>query len=76
MSASEFNINDLSMSLSDEAEALAWLRRNDPVHWDEKNRFWLLTRHADVQYASRNSELFSSEPHGPWHAFESHFSMH
>ena len=75
MSASEFNINDLSMTLGDEAEALAWLRRNDPVHWDEKNQFWLLTRHADVKYASRDSELFSSEPHGPWHAFESHFSM-
>ena len=72
---SDFDFNDLSISPAEEAECLASLRRNDPVHWDEKNGFWLLTRHADVKNVSRNPELFSSEPHGPWHAFESHFSM-
>jgi cytochrome P450 family 142 subfamily A polypeptide 1 len=75
MSGSEFNINDLSLSAAEEAESFSWLRRNDPVHWDEKNGFWLLTRHADVKYVSRSPELFSSQPHGPWHAFESHFSI-
>ena len=75
MSGIDFDINDLSSSPLQEAESFSWLRRNDPVHWDEKNGCWLLSRHADVKYVSRHPELFSSEPHGPWHAFESHFSM-
>ena len=28
--------------------ALAVLRREDPVHWDAANEWWLVTRHADV----------------------------
>jgi cholest-4-en-3-one 26-monooxygenase len=39
-------------------EELAWLRANDPVHWD--GRVWGITRHADIRAASRNAELFSS----------------
>lgn len=56
-------------------EALAALRRDDPVHWDPENEWWLLTRHAEVREVSRDPELFSSEPKGPWHALEAHFSM-
>ncbi|MBJ21247.1 MAG: cytochrome P450 [bacterium] len=55
--------------------ALAELRREAPIQWDPKNEWWLLTRHADVRYVSRHSEIFSSEPKGPWHVFEGHFSM-
>jgi len=55
--------------------ALARLRREDPVHWDPVNQWWLVTRHADVREISRTPELFSSEPRGPWHVFEYHFSM-
>jgi cytochrome P450 len=55
--------------------ALAELRRGDPVHWDETNQWWLVTRHEDVREISRRPELFSSEPRGPWHVFEYHFSM-
>ncbi len=55
--------------------ALAKLRREDPVHWDPVNQWWLVTRHADVREISRIPELFSSEPRGPWHVFEYHFSM-
>jgi cytochrome P450 family 142 subfamily A polypeptide 1 len=51
------------------------LRRNSPIHWDEENQWWLITRYADVREVSRHSEIFSSEPKGPWHAFEQHFSM-
>ncbi|MBJ22098.1 MAG: cytochrome P450 [bacterium] len=75
MSGPDFDINDLSIPPDEEAESLAWLRRNDPVHWDEKNGCWLLTRHAEVKEVLRHAELFSSQPHGPWHAFESHFSI-
>jgi cytochrome P450 family 142 subfamily A polypeptide 1 len=55
--------------------AEAWLRRNDPVHWDEKNGFWLLLRHADVLQVSKQPEVFSSALKGPWHFVESHFSI-
>ena len=55
--------------------ALERLRREDPVHWDPVNQWWLVTRHADVRDISRQPELFSSEPKGPWHVFEYHFSM-
>ncbi len=55
--------------------ALALLRREDPVHWDAANQWWLVTRHADVREVSRRPELFSSEPKGPWHVVEYHFSM-
>ena len=75
MGGFEFDLDDLSISPREEAEAFRWLRENDPVHWDAKGERWLLTRHADVKAVSRQADLFSSEPHGPWHAFESHFSM-
>ena len=55
--------------------ALARLRREDPVHWDAKHGWWLLTRQAEVREVSRQPALFSSEPRGPWHFAEIHFSM-
>ncbi len=56
-------------------EQLARLRRDAPVHRDPRTGLWLITRHADVKRISREPAVFSSEPHGPWHEFESHFSM-
>ena len=55
--------------------ALAALRREDPIQWDSENRWWLVTRHADILHVSRHPEIFSSEPKGPWHVFEHRFSM-
>lgn len=55
--------------------ALERLRRDDPIHWDEKNQWWLCTRYADVRHVSRHPEIFSSEPKGPWHVAEHRFSM-
>ncbi len=55
--------------------ALAELRRECPVYWDEENQWWLVTRHADVREVSRDPKRFSSEPKGPWHVGELHFSM-
>lgn len=66
----EYDISDLSLPTERRDEQLAWLRENDPVHWDAKNEFWLLTRHADIVAVSKNSALFSSVPKGPWHAFD------
>jgi cytochrome P450 len=61
--------------IAERDRALAQLRREDPVHWDAVNQWWLVTRHDDVREISRNPEVFSSEPRGPWHVFEYHFSM-
>jgi cytochrome P450/spermidine synthase len=56
-------------------QALAELRRNAPIQWDDENAWWLVTRHADVREVSSHPEIFSSEPKGPWHVFEHRFSM-
>ena len=44
-------------------EALAELRRTDPVHWqpmDGQPGFWAVLRHADVVQVARHPEIFSS----------------
>lgn len=41
-------------------EAWTWARANDPVHRDEANGFWAVTRHADVLHVERHDEIFSS----------------
>jgi cytochrome P450 len=66
----EYDITDLALPVEARDEALRWLRANDPVHWDEKNGYWLVTRHADVVRVSKNTSLFSSVPKGPWHVFD------
>ena len=38
----------------------AWMRANEPVYWDEKNKLWGLTRHADIMEAERRSSVFIS----------------
>jgi cytochrome P450 family 142 subfamily A polypeptide 1 len=37
-----------------------WLRRNDPVHWDDANQLWVVSRHEDVSHVSRHAELYSA----------------
>lgn len=44
------------------------LREHDPVHWNPLFKTWIVTRHADVVWITRQPELFSSrieplEPH-------------
>ena len=70
-----FDINDVDGDPAQREADLARIRREDPVHWDEKNGHWLLTRYADVRAASKQPDLYSSAPKGPWHLFEAHFSM-
>ena len=36
------------------------LREEDPIHWNEKFRQWVVTRHDDVIWFTRHHELFSS----------------
>lgn len=37
------------------------LRNESPVHYDEKLRAWLVTRHKDIVAAARNTTVFSDE---------------
>jgi linalool 8-monooxygenase len=44
-------------------DAFAWLRANDPVHWNPETDgpgFWAVTRHADILAVSTDPETFSS----------------
>jgi cytochrome P450 family 142 subfamily A polypeptide 1 len=41
-------------------ETFDWLRANDPVHRDEANNIWVVTKYDDVSYVERHPELFSS----------------
>ena len=38
----------------------AWLRREAPVYHNKSRGFWVLSRHADVVAAARNSKEYSS----------------
>jgi cytochrome P450 len=46
-------------------EALAAIRRHDPVHWHPwpgtRGGFWLLSKHADVISVGKDPKLFSSQ---------------
>lgn len=37
-----------------------WLRHHDPVHWDERNQLWVISRHEDVSHISRHPERYSA----------------
>ncbi len=41
-------------------DELAWLRANDPVHWDEAGGVWGVTTYADVKAVSTDPATFSS----------------
>ena len=40
--------------------AYDWLRREHPVYYNEKLDFWVLSRYADIEWAARRPEIFSS----------------
>jgi len=42
-------------------EVWAWMRANEPIYRDEKNKLWGITRHADVMDVERRSSVFSSQ---------------
>jgi cytochrome P450 len=37
------------------------MRAEDPVHFDERIRTWLVTRHEDILAVARNTEVYSDE---------------
>ncbi|MEJ2203249.1 MAG: cytochrome P450 [Gemmatimonadota bacterium] len=56
----DFRPEDPAWYLGDPHAAYAQLRRNAPVYWYEPNRFWFLTRHADVFAVSKDPRTFCS----------------
>jgi cytochrome P450 family 142 subfamily A polypeptide 1 len=41
-------------------DELAWLRANDPVHWDETGQVWGITKYDDVKAIATNPAVFSN----------------
>jgi cytochrome P450 family 142 subfamily A polypeptide 1 len=41
-------------------DRMRWLRENDPVHWSERDRLWILSKYDDVAQVSKDQALFTS----------------
>ena len=41
-------------------DVFKWMRENDPVHRDEKNGIWVVSKYDDVSYVERQPDLFCS----------------
>ena len=57
---SSIDVLDPQLYQGDPHPTYAWLRDNDPVHWDEKNQLWVLSRFDDVVKVSVNDAIFCS----------------
>ena len=64
MTASSIDLKDPDLHLAGPPHAAyAWLRQNDPVHWNPEADgpgFWSVTRHADIVTVSNDPATFSS----------------
>jgi cytochrome P450 family 142 subfamily A polypeptide 1 len=58
----EFNVLN-GRHYDDPYAAYKWLRDNDPIHWDEANELWVISRYEDVTHMSCNPETYCSK-HG------------
>jgi len=58
----DVNVDFLEAEAWDESmrDRMRWLRENDPVHWSEKSRLFVLSKFEDVNYVSKNHQLFCS----------------
>jgi cytochrome P450 family 142 subfamily A polypeptide 1 len=41
-------------------DRMRWLCENDPVHWSERSRLWVITSFEEISYVSKNHQLFHS----------------
>lgn len=60
MISSPVDLLDPELYAGDPSPVYAWLRANDPVHWDAVNQLWGITRHADIVAVERHPSLWSS----------------
>lgn len=56
---SSIDFTDTSV-FDDPWEIYRRLREESPMHWDETNEMWVVSRHADVVNVSRHPELYCS----------------
>jgi cytochrome P450 family 142 subfamily A polypeptide 1 len=56
----KIDLLDHALYEGDPQPTYAWLRQNEPVYWDETNRLWAISRHADIVAISRDPGRFSS----------------
>ncbi len=47
--------------LDDPNAMFAYLRTNDPVHWYDEGKFWVITKYEDIKGISARPEKFKSE---------------
>jgi cholest-4-en-3-one 26-monooxygenase len=59
-SSRSIDLLDHALYEGDPQPTYAWLRKNDPVYWDETNRLWGISRHADIYAIGRDPQRFSS----------------
>ena len=60
MSVPDYALDDPVFYLDAVDAAYRRLRAEAPVYWCARAGFWALAKHADVQYVSRNPQLFCS----------------
>ncbi len=56
----EIRLFDAERYRSDPHPTWAWLRQNDPLHWNEERQVWIASRYADVVHVSKHPKLFCS----------------
>lgn len=71
----EYDLFDRNLTDEEEDRILTRIRHEDPVHWDEKHQWWLVTRQSDIREVAKNPKLFSSEPKGSIAGMETHFAF-
>lgn len=60
-----FDILDGDFYVNDFHENLAWLRHNEPVHWDEANQLWVITRYDDIVAIEKDKKRFINSAQEP-----------
>lgn len=55
-----YDLTDLDTTPTQRDAQLRDLRENQPLAWDEKNGWWLVTRHADITTISRDTTRFTN----------------
>lgn len=60
LSTTRVDLLDPELYRSNPHDTWTWMRANEPVYRDEKNKLWGITRHADVMDVERRSSVFVS----------------
>ena len=59
----DVRLMDSSFFMSYPHEVYARLRREEPVHWSERDGLWALAKYDDIRLVSKTPELFANEYH-------------